>query len=178
MVSPIVNYAIRGFQAVFASVVLGLSVTLVRNQGPGLASPLSLRYAAFVGGFTLLAAFVGVAAEFLSALQGKVVFLLDGLVTLISISGGVLLAVLIGGANCGDASLLNRAKLFENDLFNGGCEGKGDNRKCWNGFGHGREKYLNSRCKESQATSVFMFFVVGLMFASMTMTFLRSKKGY
>lgn len=87
--SPLVNFVLRGFQLVFASVVLGLSVSLVRGQMPGSNSPISLRYCSFVGGLTFIAAIIGIAAEWVSALQGKVGLLIDGVVTLVNVAGGV-----------------------------------------------------------------------------------------
>jgi len=67
--------------------------------------------------------------------------------------------------------------LKDNHLFNGGC-GKAEGQKlCWNWDWPDRRKYLNSRCKECQADTVFMFFIVALMLASCIMTFLRMKRG-
>ena len=91
--SPIVNFAIRAFQVVFAAVVLGLSVSLVRGQGPGLNSPISLRYCSFVGGLSFFAAIIGIAGEWVSALQGKTILLIDALVTLVNVAGGVVCAL-------------------------------------------------------------------------------------
>jgi hypothetical protein len=87
--SPLVNFVLRGFQLVFASVVLGLSVSLVRGQAEGSNSPISLRYASFVGGLTFIAAIIGIAGEWVSVLQGKVGLLIDGIVTLVNVAGGV-----------------------------------------------------------------------------------------
>ena len=89
MTSPIVNFAVRGFQILFAAVVLGLSVGMVKGQGPGSQSPISLRYTAFVGGVTFLTAIVGIAAEWVSVLQGMVGLIIDGIVMLLNIAGGV-----------------------------------------------------------------------------------------
>ncbi|KAJ4286715.1 hypothetical protein N0V90_012967 [Kalmusia sp. IMI 367209] len=176
--SPIVNFALRGFQIVFASVVLGLSVGLIRGQAKGLNSPISLRYASFVGGVSLITAFVGIAAEWISVLQGMIGLAIDGVVTLINIAGGVLLAIQIGNSKCGDTSYDNRQKLLDNHLFSGGC-GKGANgqRLCYNEL-EGREGKVNERCKECQADTVFMFFIVAILLASSVMTFLRTRKGY
>lgn len=88
-----------------------------------------------------------------------------------------LLAILIGGAKCSDSSDRNRDKLKDNDLFNGGKFTSDKKTIYWNWI-EGREKYLNSRCKESQADSVFMFFAFAALLACATMTYLRMKKGY
>lgn len=87
--SPLLNFVTRGFQIIFAAVVLGLSVGMIKGQGPTFNSPISLRYTAFVGGATFLAGFVGLAAEWVSVLQGKISLLMDALITLLNIAGGV-----------------------------------------------------------------------------------------
>ena len=89
MASTVVNFAIRGFQVVFAAVVLGLSVSLVRGQAPGANSPISLRYTSFVGGLSLVTAFVGIAGEFFTLIQGKISLIMDTIVALVNIAGGV-----------------------------------------------------------------------------------------
>ena len=95
MSKSLVSFALRGFQVIFAAVVLGLSVSLIRDQGykfgtdERYSSPIILRFAAFVGGLTLLTAFVSIAAEFVSALQGKILFVIDAIITLINVAGGI-----------------------------------------------------------------------------------------
>lgn len=87
--SPLLNFVLRGFQIVFASVVLGLSVGLVRAQIEGSASPISLRYCSFVGGLSFLGAIIGMAAEWRDLLQGNIGLLIDAVVALVNIAGGV-----------------------------------------------------------------------------------------
>lgn len=62
---------------------------MIKGQGPTLNSPISLRYTAFVGGVSFLTAIVGIAAEWISVLQGMVGLVIDGLVILLNIAGGV-----------------------------------------------------------------------------------------
>lgn len=175
--SPVLNFAIRGFQIVFAAVVLGLSVGMIKGQGPFLSSPISLRYTAFVGGISFLTGFVGIAAEWVSVLQGMVGLIIDGLIILLNIAGGVLLAIQIGVPKCSDTSDENRIELFKNHLFNGGCYGKVDGEEvCWNG--RDRLSHLNERCKEAQADTVFLWFTAAVLLVAVTMTFLRTKRGY
>jgi zinc transporter ZupT len=86
--SPLINWILRAFQALFGIVILGLSVTLIRGHHWG-SLPNSLGYAAFVGGVTILAALVGVAATWVSFLEGIVGVAIDGLVALLNIAGGI-----------------------------------------------------------------------------------------
>jgi hypothetical protein len=86
--SPIINWALRAFQALFGIVILGLSVTLIRGHHWG-SLPSSIGYAAFVGGVTILAALVGVAATWVSFLEGVVGLAVDGIVAILNIAGGI-----------------------------------------------------------------------------------------
>jgi hypothetical protein len=86
--SPIINWALRAFQALFGIVILGLSVTLIRGHHWG-NLPSSIGYAAFVGGVTILAALVGVAATWVSFLEGVVGLAVDGIVAILNIAGGI-----------------------------------------------------------------------------------------
>jgi hypothetical protein len=88
MVSPIINFALRGAQALFAVVVLGLSVTLIRGHQWG-SLPASLGFAAFVGGVSFLGAMVGLAASFFDFLGGMVGLVVDGIVALLNVACGV-----------------------------------------------------------------------------------------
>ena len=84
-----VNFVLRGFQTLFAAVILGLSVSLVKGQWEGTKPPITLQYAAFVGGITLVAAVVGLASEWVTALQGKIGFIIDGVMTVVNLAGEV-----------------------------------------------------------------------------------------
>lgn len=71
--------------------ILGLCVTLIRGHHWG-GLPASLGYGAFVGGVTILAALVGVAAVWLEFLDGIVGLAVDGLAAILNIAGGVVSA--------------------------------------------------------------------------------------
>jgi hypothetical protein len=86
--SPLVNWALRAFQALFGLVILGLCVTLIRGHHWG-SLPSSAGYGAFAGGITILAALVGVAATWLEFLDGIIGLAMDGLVAVLNIAGGI-----------------------------------------------------------------------------------------
>lgn len=88
MTSPLVGFVLRGFQALFAIVVLGLSVTLIRGHHWG-NLPAVLGFSAFVGGLSFLAALVGLAGSFFSFLEGTIGLIIDGVVAVINIAGGI-----------------------------------------------------------------------------------------
>ena len=88
MPNAIITFALRGAQALFAVVVLGLSVGLIRDHKTG-SLPVTLGYAAFVGGISLLGAFIGIAANWVELLQGIIGAGIDAVLTILNIAGGV-----------------------------------------------------------------------------------------
>jgi len=69
-------------------------------------------------------------------------------------------------------------------LINGGIQGKGQDgvpRCYYCGYENNPDSdadILIGRCKKNQADSAFMFLTFVVLVASMTMTYLRMKKGY
>jgi hypothetical protein len=86
--APIVDGILRTFQFLFGVVILGLSVTLIRGHQWG-DLPSTLGYAAFLGGITIIAALVGVAAYWIHFLEGIVGAAIDVIVALLNIAGGI-----------------------------------------------------------------------------------------
>jgi hypothetical protein len=62
-------------------------------------------------------------------------------------------------------------------LINGGKKGK-NIEDCFYCQDEGGADIMISRCKKNQADSAFMFITVVVLLASVTMTYLRMKKGY
>ncbi|KAF2461408.1 marvel domain-containing protein [Lineolata rhizophorae] len=166
----IVNLALRFFQLLFAAVVLGLSVSLIKKQEFGDA-PATMGYSAFTGGFGLLAALVGTAAIFMEAISGIIILGVDGLTSLIFLAGGIAYTVgLRDTGSCGDTE-----GLLSNDLTTGGCveSNSGDLRAC----GIDSIDDAKGRCKMGQADSAFMFLGCIISIAIVIMVFISSKRG-
>ena len=89
--NPLLNFVVRGFQALFGIVVLGISVSLIRGHHWG-GLPASLGFSAFVGGVTILGAVIGVAGLFFSFLDGMIGLIVDGAVAVINAAGGIVSA--------------------------------------------------------------------------------------
>jgi hypothetical protein len=185
MASPILNFVLRGTQALFGIVVLGLSVTLIRGHNWG-DLPASLGYGAFVGGLSFVAALVGLAASWFDFLGGMVGLVIDGFVALVNIAGGVLYAIKLGGVKCriDYADTNNNDKLVKNEWFNGGCRKVNNGMSiCWSEYKHGgnAQKALDTyvgHCKEAQADTVFMFLTAVVMIVCALLVWLRMRKGY
>jgi hypothetical protein len=92
--TTIVNWVLRAFQVLFGVVILGLSITLIRNHHLG-TLPSVLGYAAFLGGFTIVAALVGFAATWVSLLEGFIGMAIDGVATILNLAGGIVRTLLL-----------------------------------------------------------------------------------
>jgi hypothetical protein len=173
--NPILNFVVRGFQALFGIVVLGISVSLIRGHHWG-ALPASLGFAAFVGGVTILGAAIGVAGLFMSFLDGKIGLIIDAVVAIINAAGGIvsircsldlefdqcklleraltwtqLLALKLRGVSCTEATIENAAKFASNTIINGGCRKKDD---CWYFYEENDPETMVARCRSVQADDV------------------------
>ncbi|KAL2832192.1 marvel domain-containing protein [Aspergillus pseudoustus] len=148
----LVTAILRGFQAIFAIVVLGISVDLARGQETRVQSvPAATGYAAFCGGLGTLVALIGVASLFVSSLDGIITWALDGLSSLTMLAAGIAFAVLLRDANCSRAYTAER-----NSLLNGGCFKEDGDSYCRYTSTSDSGK-LKSRCVSAKADTAFMF---------------------
>ncbi|KAI4956076.1 hypothetical protein J4E91_000286 [Alternaria rosae] len=180
---------LRALQALFGIIVLGLSVTLIRGHNPLHWTisklPTLLPFAAAIGGLTIAGALVGFVLSWTEFLRGFFEILLDIAVLLANLVGGVLIAIRLKGKNCYDESDRNRVgnrgypfkgSLGSIDILNGGCTEKNGVGICYYASWADQEAKLNTRCRQSQANSVFMFLTVVVLFAGLTLTYLRIKR--
>ncbi|KAL4783554.1 marvel domain-containing protein [Aspergillus varians] len=141
---------LRGFQAIFAIIVLGISVDLARGQDKQFqAVPAATGYAAFCGAFGVLAALVGITSIFVTSLEGLVTWALDGLSAVTMLASGIAYAVLLRNATCGDW-----LSTWSNVLLSGGCGDILRTQVCRYATD---ESKLKSRCVSARADSAFMF---------------------
>ncbi|KAH4608101.1 hypothetical protein HBH82_085900 [Parastagonospora nodorum] len=192
---------LRGLQMLFGIVILGLSITLIKSQrkaweGSALdiiapAPPTILPLAAAIGAISLAAAVFSLVIAWTNILREYIEMLVDVVVIMLNMVGGVIIAIKLQGMNCGDTSFKTRlgngyypfkGSLGGIDILNGGCYEDdvpyGDERVASCAFTSSNENVpqLNVRCKQSQTDSIFMFLTVAICFATMLLTFLRMKK--
>lgn len=86
--SPALTFAIRGTQALFAIVVFGLSISLIKGHHVG-SLPNTLGFVAFVGGLSFVGALLGIAAHWIVVLQGQVGVFMDAVISGVNIAGGI-----------------------------------------------------------------------------------------
>lgn len=82
------NLIVRPFQLFFVAVVLGLSIALVQEQYRG-SAPALTTFCVACGVFGAISFFTGIVAVFVSALQGLVMLVLDGITTLFFLAGSI-----------------------------------------------------------------------------------------
>ncbi|KAF2110034.1 marvel domain-containing protein [Lophiotrema nucula] len=174
MALGIVNLALRGFQVIFAVIVLALSVDLIKKN-PENKVPAIHGYAAFVGAVSLVAAFIGIAAHFISFLEGIISSLVDGFIILVNIAGGIVVAYTIRGIKCSTASSTreefeNARKLAFNSLI--GCKHPQDVKKCPGAYSGSRVDVIG-RCKENQADTAFLFLTAITCIGAVVITWLH-----
>jgi hypothetical protein len=156
-VTTLINWILRAFQFLFGVIILGLSVTLIRGHHWG-SLPSSLGYGAFLGGISILASLIGLVATWVTFLEGIVGAVLDAVVAILNIAGGIVrlallprhksiqcckireiannrlkvFAIKLKGVTCKiSGSFDNDAKLALNDFFNGGCQKYKGKSYCW-----------------------------------------------
>ncbi|KAL3458731.1 marvel domain-containing protein [Aspergillus heterothallicus] len=144
----LITAILRGFQVIFAVVVLGISVDLARGQHTSFqAVPAATGYAAFCGALGTLVAFTGVASLFVSSLDGVITWALDTLSGVTMLASGIAYAVLLRDVSCSDWTT-----ALENALLSGGCTKFDGDDFCY----YGPSK-LKSRCVSARADTAFMF---------------------
>ncbi|KAH3948971.1 hypothetical protein HBI70_124660 [Parastagonospora nodorum] len=185
-ISTLANWVCRAFQLLFGIVILGLSVTLIRGHHWG-ALPATLGYAAFLGGVTIIAALIGIAAVWITFLEGIVGMAIDVFAALLNIAGGIALAIKMRGVTCNIKDndfddIENGFKAVYNELFNGGCMKFQKVTSCWvmsqPWSASKMENAIEGHCRESSADMVFMFLVAALFLVTAGLAFLRKRKGY
>ncbi|KAF2270814.1 hypothetical protein CC78DRAFT_527811 [Lojkania enalia] len=169
----VVALSLRGFQVLFAIVVLGVTATLLKGQVYG-APPATLSFTAFAGAVSLIGAFVGIAGNWMEMLRGIIIFAVDGVLTLINLAAGLLIAIKLKGPNCSDKSVENRYKLIEIDLLNEGTY-KENGDTYYGVYDNDNIDDLNQRCTQNQADSAFLFLTAIVLIASILITWLRLK---
>ncbi|KAI0013560.1 marvel domain-containing protein [Xylariaceae sp. FL0662B] len=167
--------AVRAFLLLFGAIVLGLSVTLAKQQIIG-SPPSETSFSSFCGAFGIIVSLIGLAALWVDKIPDAVVLGGDGLASALYLAGGIALTVALRPvSSCtadDDRSQWNR---YINKLLNGGCEDVAGTPICPGGTDEGQ---LSSRCQRVQADYVFEYlaFIFGVSIVALTF-FLRRRGG-
>ncbi|KAF2192408.1 hypothetical protein K469DRAFT_553046 [Zopfia rhizophila CBS 207.26] len=170
---PVAGLALRGAQVLSTVVVLGVSVSLIKDQDSERTVPAALSYAAFVGGVGLLGAIIGITSNWVDMLQGIIMGGIDVLMAIFNLAGGVVLAYKLRGITCSSGEELNLREMRKNELLNGGCVVFRGNQVCAYGGDPGK---MQSRCKQNEADAAFMFIGFIVLAACLVITFLQTRR--
>ncbi|KAH9887434.1 marvel domain-containing protein [Xylariomycetidae sp. FL2044] len=165
---------VRGLLVIFGAVVLGLSVTLAKNQAIGNV-PSETAFSSFCGAFGLLVSAVGILAVFIDKVPPFVVMAADGLASVFYLAAGIALTLALKPVS----SCENNRNLYFNKLLNGGCQHiEGYELPVCPNYGSNDlndNSKAAGRCHQVQADYVFEYlgFVFGL--GVIAVTFFMSK---
>ena len=152
-----ISLILRGFQLFCCLIITALVGNVIAtNVNAAGSAEAAVNFAMFVAVLSWLAAIVGIAGSFVSALgNGMVRLLVDVVASLFTFIGAVVLAAKLRVPNCAD---LDRKALGDAYIAFGSL----DDQK---------------RCRELQASTVFMWFLFAAFVATMVFSFLSSRRG-
>ncbi|KAK6440154.1 hypothetical protein LTR95_003628 [Oleoguttula sp. CCFEE 5521] len=168
MILPLVSRTVQGL---FAAVVLGLSIVAIRWQVYGKA-PAQSGFASFAGALGCLAAAIGIAGIWITALSTLILAIIDGVTGVCLLIAGITYVVALRGLDCGEAAHILDDKQWKwlpaainHPLLTGGSGPKSDDGYAMGLSSYGEDKIngvFTDRCHKAKANMVFMF----LAFAS------------
>ncbi|ETS85651.1 hypothetical protein PFICI_03676 [Pestalotiopsis fici W106-1] len=176
----IVTIGVRVFALLFGAVVLGLSVTLAKQQHEG-KPPSETSFGSFTGAFGIIASGIGLFALWFDKISPLVTMIIDALASIFYLAGGISLVLALKSVkSCTGKDAVSEVTRFTNKILNGGCTTKNGQLWCYVGSdadNDGIHPDLIGRCQRAQADYVFEFlgFIVGL--ALITLGFLAWRRG-
>ncbi|KAI1421409.1 marvel domain-containing protein [Xylaria sp. FL1777] len=178
--SQIAIIVLRGFLVIFGAIILGLSVTLAKQQVLG-SPPAETSFFSFAGAFGLVASIIAILGILSEKIPRVGVIAVNVLSSLFYLAGAIALTVALKPvSSCTSSSQLARHERFYNKLLNGGCEQMKDGLYCRNaGSGPGEQvdSYTSGRCQEVQADYVFGYIAFAFGAASVVLMLLNQRRG-
>ncbi|KAI0816694.1 marvel domain-containing protein [Xylaria sp. FL0064] len=176
----IVSIALRAFLVIFGAIVLGLSVTLAKQQVIG-SPPAETSFFSFAGAFGLIASAIAILAILIEKIPRVGAIAVDALSSLFYLAGAIALTIALKPvSSCTSSSALARDQRFVNKLLNGGCKHMKNDLYCPNagsGAGDKSDSYTSGRCQEVQADYVFGYIAFVFGVASIIVMLLTQRRG-
>jgi len=114
---------------------------------------------------------IGVAAFFVNALDGLVMWALDGLASLCFLAGGIALAVGVKGTNCSNPETFANSKIILSGWLGLHYDYNGKNAK------KDLTNLWESRCRRADVDATFTFLALLISVALIAVGFMHHKKG-
>ncbi|GAW15930.1 hypothetical protein ANO14919_053520 [Xylariales sp. No.14919] len=148
---------LRGCLLLTASVVLGVSVSLAKQQGDGPVPP-QTGLGAFVGTAGLIVAVLGMAALWINRLNRKSLVYLDALMSAFYLAAAISLTLAMKGvSSCTATDQASRYSRFTNMILNGGCVHPGKDTICPYVTSASGEDLTTARCQMAEADYTFEY---------------------
>ncbi|KAI0390162.1 marvel domain-containing protein [Xylariaceae sp. FL0594] len=172
--------ALRGFLLIFGAIILGLSVSLAKQQVIG-SPPPETSFFSFAGAFGIVVAALGILAIFVDKIPTIGIMVADALASVFYIAGAIALTVALKPvSSCTSSSKVARNQRYLNKLLNGGCRDTKGGLFCPNAGPDTKhfDSYTSGRCQQVQADYVFGYIAFAFSAASIIITFLtRGRRG-
>ncbi|OTB01398.1 hypothetical protein M426DRAFT_14560 [Hypoxylon sp. CI-4A] len=173
----IATLAVRTLLLLFGAVVLGVSITLAKQQALG-SPPPETSFGSFTGAFGILVSLIGLAALFIDKLPAIVLLGADGLASAFYLAGAIALTVALKSvSSCTSDDNGPQVQRFQNKLLNGGCEDAADVTVCPGLRDQPNLNLLKGRCQRVQADYVFEYLAFVFGVAVIALTFVLTRNG-
>ncbi|KAI0502872.1 marvel domain-containing protein [Xylaria bambusicola] len=172
-----VGLGLRAFLLLTASVVLGLSVSLAKQQVVG-SVPTETGFSVFAGATAFFVSSVGMAAMWFDRLDQRITMILDLLVSTFYLAAAVALTVALKPVtSCTATDQVAEYNRMTNKITSGGCLTIEGELACLHATSSDGTDLTPSRCKMARAGYIFEYigFTVGI--AMITAGYLLSRQG-
>ncbi|KAI1497741.1 hypothetical protein F5X99DRAFT_395906 [Biscogniauxia marginata] len=171
--------ALRGFLVAFGAIVLGLSVTLAKQQAVG-NPPSETSFSSFCGAFGIIVAALGILSFFIDKIPFMIMLGADALASVFYLAAAIALTIALKPvSSCTSNGIVERGQRIENKLLNGGCLESGYCPNAGSDNGNSYDSYTGGRCQRVQADYVFEYlgFLFGVAVVAVTFLLYRRGKG-
>ncbi|KAI0113619.1 hypothetical protein GGR51DRAFT_568196 [Nemania sp. FL0031] len=161
----IIAISVRAFLLFIAAIVIGLSVTLAKQQVIGPVPP-ETGFGTFVGAAGFFASALGLADLWFDRINGMFLMGLDAFVSVLYLAGAISLTVAMKDVpSCTSASDLATYLRGTNKILSGGCVYDGDDALCPHALSADGKDLTIGRCQMAQVDFVLEYtgFVFGLL---------------
>ncbi|KAK9781769.1 putative MARVEL domain-containing protein [Seiridium cardinale] len=160
----IASIAARVFTLLVSIVVLGLSVSLAKQQYVG-SPPSETSFGGFAGAFGIIVSVIGLVSIWVDKISPLIVMGADALASIFFLAGGIAMTIAMKSvSSCTDKSAKVASERFNNKIINGGCVVDDGVTYCYGGDQEDAFPLTIGRCQRAQADYVmeFIAFIFGL----------------
>ncbi|KAI0809611.1 hypothetical protein GGR55DRAFT_679446 [Xylaria sp. FL0064] len=160
----LIAIGLRVILLLIASVVLGLSTSMVQYQAVG-SVPVETGFGVFAGAFGFSASTVGLIALWYDRISPRIMMCLDICTAFMNLVAALALTFALPTvSSCTATDPASEYKRVTNDILSGGCVGAGKDLVCLHAHGPDGKDLTPARCMIARTGYVFLY--AGFIFAS------------